>query len=125
MQSEPKITPSVVAAIPDVLKNQLLEMVENKVSQQRRSMLISSNGLSNRFIYTRWGIRPSQRRRNKNLFAKIREQSRILFRHLLEKQEIEVKCQSGTVRFGVYSFDEVRGNMILGFVQKDDDCPFM
>jgi len=28
------------------------------------------------------------------------------------------------IRFGVYKFDEVRGNLILGFVLNDDKSPF-
>ncbi len=29
-----------------------------------------------------------------------------------------------TIRFGVYKFDEVRGNMIFGFVFSDNESPF-
>lgn len=87
-------------------------------------MLISSNSLANRFIFTRWGIRASQRKRYKNLFSKIRQQCRTYFHHLLSTGQISCTNGTDTLRFGVYKFDEVRGNLILGFVHIDDESPF-
>ncbi|MGY5871645.1 MAG: hypothetical protein RTV72_05335 [Candidatus Thorarchaeota archaeon] len=125
MLSEPKITPSVIAAIPDVLKNHLLESIIKESEGNKRSMLISSNSLANKFIFTRWGIRPSQRKRNKNLFSKIRQQSRTLFQHLLSVGQITCTQGPDAFRFGVYLFDGVRGNLILGFIHLDDENPFV
>jgi len=118
---EPKITPSVLAAIPDVLKKYLHEVVMKQSTRKRKSMLISSNSLANRFTFTRWGIRASQRKRYKNLFSKIREQCRIYFHHLLSTGQVTSKQGKDTFRFGVYKFDVVRGNLILGFVFLDDE----
>jgi len=81
--TEPKITPSVLAAVPDVLKKYLHESMMKQSLRKRKSMLISSNSLANRFMFTRWGIRASQRKRYKNIFSKIREQCRTYFHHLL------------------------------------------
>ncbi len=124
MFTEPKITPSVLAAIPDVLKNHLHEVMMKQSTRKRRSLLISSNSLANRFIFTRWGIRASQRKRFKNLFSKIRGQCRTYFHHLLSTGQITSTNGKDTFRFGVYKFDEVRGNLILGFVHIDDESPF-
>ncbi len=124
MFTEPKITPSVLAAIPDVLKNHLHEVMMKQSTRKRRSLLISSNSLANRFIFTRWGIRASQRKRYKNLFSKIRQQCRTYFHHLLSTEQITSTNGTDTFRFGVYKFDEVRGNLILGFVHIDDESPF-
>ncbi len=87
-------------------------------------MLISSNSLANRFMFTRWGIRASQRKRYKNIFSKIREQCRIYFHHLLGTGQVSSTNGTDPIRFGVYKFDEVRGNLILGFVFIDDDSLF-
>ena len=122
--AEPKITPSVLAAVPDVLKKYLHEAVMKQPTRKRKSMLISSNSLANRFMFTRWGIRASQRKRYKNLFSKIREQCRTYFHHLLSTGQITCMHGKDTIRFGVYKFDEVRGNIILGFVLNDDKSPF-
>jgi len=100
---EPEATASVLDSIPDCLKDTLLKS-STPEGKGRKSVLISSNNLANRFILSRWGIRPSQRRRYKNLFASIRKHCRVLFNI------------SGKHLFGVYKFDEVRGNLILGFV---------
>jgi hypothetical protein len=110
---EPEVTPSILASIPECLRNALKEAVN---SRGRKSVLISSNSLTNRFIFSRWSIRPSQRRRYKNLFASVRKQSRIVFQHFLLRGRVEWNDESGRNVFGVYKFDEIRGNLILGFV---------
>jgi hypothetical protein len=113
MIKEPPITPSVLASIPDTLKESLVEVSRN--STGRNSILISSNSLANRFILARWGIRPSQRRRYKNLFATVRKQCRVIFQHYLLRGRVEWKDKEGSHLYGVYKFDELRGNLILGF----------
>ncbi|MFW9794877.1 MAG: hypothetical protein ACFFEE_11270 [Candidatus Thorarchaeota archaeon] len=115
---EPNATPSILASIPECLRDALKEAME---SRGRKSVLISSNSLSNRFIFSRWGIRPSQRRRYKNLFASVRKQSRIVFQHYLLRGRVEWTDESGRNVFGVYKFDEIRGNLILGFVVMTPD----
>ncbi len=122
--AEPKITPSVLAAVPDVLKSHLYEAVMKPSTRKRKSMLISSNSLANRFIFTRWGIRASQRKRYKNLFSKIRQQCRTYFHHLLSTGQITCTHGKDIFGFGVYKFDEVRGNLILGFVFINNESPF-
>jgi len=122
--TEPKITPSVLAAVPDVLKKYLHECMMKQSLRKRKSMLISSNSLANRFMFTRWGIRASQRKRYKNIFSKIREQCRTYFHHLLGTGQVTSTIGTDSFRFGVYKFDEVRGNLILGFVFADDDSLF-
>ncbi|MGY5881705.1 MAG: hypothetical protein RTV31_15745 [Candidatus Thorarchaeota archaeon] len=112
---EPEATASILASIPDCLKDTLLNS-STPEGKGRKSVLISSNNLANRFILSRWGIRPSQRRRYKNLFSSIRKHCRILFNHYLLRGRIEWIDISGKHLFGVYKFDEVRGNLILGFV---------
>ena len=115
MVKEPEVTAEILAKIPDCLKDTLLTSSPTQ-GNGRRSVLISSNNLANRFILSRWGIRPSQRRRFKNLFDTIRKHCRILFNHYLLRGRIEWIDISGKHLFGVYKFDEVRGNLILGFV---------
>ena len=110
---EPEATPSILASIPECLRNALKEAISTR---GRKSVLISSNSLTNRFIFDRWGIRPSQRRRYKNLFASVRKQSRVVFQHYLLRGRVEWIDDSGRNVFGVYKFDEIRGNLILGFV---------
>ena len=112
---EPKVTTSILANIPDCLHNMLQENVQ-RMKERRTSILISSNNLANRFILERWGIRSSQRRRYKNLFSTIRKQSRAIFRNYLARGNIVWKDQKDDYTFGVFQFDEVRGNLILGFV---------
>ena len=112
---EPTVTTSILANIPDCLHNMLQENVQ-RIKERRTSILISSNNLANRFILERWGIRSSQRRRYKNLFSAIRKQSRAIFRNYLTRGNIVWKDQNGDYTFGVFQFDEVRGNLILGFV---------
>jgi len=112
---EPKVTTSILASIPDCLHNMLQENAQ-RMKERRTSILVSSNNLANRFILERWGIRSSQRRRYKNLFSTIRKQSRAVFRNYLTRGNIVWKNQNGEFVFGVFKFDEVRGNLILGFV---------
>jgi hypothetical protein len=114
---DPKITESILARIPECLRKILQTSIE-KPQQRRKAILISSNSLANRFILERWGIRPSQRRRYRNLFATIRRQCRVVFQHYLARKRIEWKNESENFLFGIYKFDEIRGNLILGFVAK-------
>ncbi|MFW9794724.1 MAG: hypothetical protein ACFFEE_10505 [Candidatus Thorarchaeota archaeon] len=115
---EPEATPSILASIPECLRDALKEAMSTR---GRKSVLISSNSLTNRFIFSRWGIRPSQRRRYKNLFASVRKQSRVVFQHYLLRGRVEWTDESGRNIFGVYKFDEIRGNLILGFVVMTPD----
>ncbi len=112
---EPETTPSILANIPECLRNILREAKEAS-TKNKRATLISSNSLANRFILERWGIRPSQRRRFKNLFASVRKQCRTIFNHLLSRGRMEWNVGTTRYVFGVYKFDEIRGNLILGFV---------
>ena len=111
----PEVTPSILATIPECLRDALKEAISTK-GKGRKSILISSNSLTNRFIFFRWGIRPSQRRRYRNLFASVRKQSRIVFQHFLLRGRVDWNDGSGRHTFGIYKFDEIRGNLILGFV---------
>lgn len=119
---ETRATPSSMADLPTILKGLLTAAVSN--NQCRKSVLLSSNSLANRFILEKWGIRPSQRKRNKNLFSISRKHSRRLFRRLLNRGRLEWTACDGEMAFGVYKFDEIRGNLILGFVQLDPDLPW-
>lgn len=112
---DPEATPSDLDSLPDCLKNILLDSIKIE-KKGRKSILVSSNNLTNRFIFLKWGIRPSQRRRYRNLFASIRKHSRILFQHYLLRGKLEWIDSSGRHVLGIYKFDEVRGNLILGFV---------
>jgi hypothetical protein len=112
---EPEATPSILASIPECLRDALKEAINTR-GRGSKSVLVSSNSLTNRFIFSRWGIRPSQRRRYKNLFASVRKQSRVVFQHFLLRGRVEWTDDSGRHIFGVYKFDEIRGNLILGFV---------
>ena len=123
--SEPKVTPSVQAAIPDLLKSQLVESVLVKHERKKKSILLSSNSLANKFIFEKWGIRPSQRRRYKNLFSDVRKRCRNLFRFFLQKGQISTQKTGVEYVFGVFKFDDVRGNLILGFTHLDDDNVFV
>ncbi|MHA2202032.1 MAG: hypothetical protein ACXABN_19375, partial [Candidatus Thorarchaeota archaeon] len=94
----------------------------NKIERpKRKSVLISSNSLANRFILSRWGIRPSQRRRYKTLFATVRNECRVIFQHYLLKGRVEGTVESEKLLYGIYKFDEIRGNLILGFVAMTPD----
>jgi hypothetical protein len=122
--SEPKVTPSVQAAIPDLLKSQLIESVLGK-HERKKSILVSSNSLANKFIFERWGIRSSQRRKYRNLFSDVRKRCRTLFKFFLQKGQIATQQKGVAFAFGVFKFDEVRGNLILGFSHLDDDNVFV
>jgi len=115
---EPRATPSVLASIPDCLKSTLIDSADTEKGK-RRSVLVSSNSLANKFIFTRWGIRPSQRRRYRNLFTAIRKHCRVLFQHYLLRGRLQWNEASDEMIFGVYKYDEIRGNLILGFVHLD------
>jgi len=122
---EPKVTPSVQAAIPDVLKSQLVESVAGKNERKKKSILVSSNSLANKFIFERWGIRSSQRRKYRNLFSDVRKRCRNLFKFFLQKGQISTQQNGVEYTFGVFRFDEVRGNLILGFTLLDEDNVFL
>ncbi|MFW9788967.1 MAG: hypothetical protein ACFFE2_02440 [Candidatus Thorarchaeota archaeon] len=111
----PKVTPSILASIPDCLYSMLRENVQ-RTTERRTSILVSSNNLANRFILERWNIRSSQRRRYKILFSAIRKQCRALFRNFLARGKLDWNTQNKEYVFAVFKFDEVRGNLILGFV---------
>jgi hypothetical protein len=113
---EPKMTPSILATVPECLR-QTLERSVSSATDRRSSILISSNSLANRFILERWDIRPSQRRRFKNLFATIRKQCRDIFKHYLALGRIEWTRKEERYVFGIFKYDEIRGNLILGFVE--------
>ena len=116
----PELTPSIIATIPDLVKEILLVTKQHTPAR----ILLSSNGLANRFILTRWGIRPSQRRRNKNLFAQVRKECRRFFRFILSNERISCEKKGQSIDFGVFKFDEVRGNLILGFTAIEEH-PFL
>jgi hypothetical protein len=82
-------------------------------------VLISSNSLANKFIYLQWGIKPTQRRQYRNLFLAIRGHCRIIFQYYIKRGEVVSQKKGTDHKFGVYKFDEVRGNLILGFVHVD------
>ncbi|RLI56034.1 MAG: hypothetical protein DRP09_07745 [Candidatus Thorarchaeota archaeon] len=86
------------------------------MKSKRKSVLISSNSLANKFIFSRWGIRPSQRRRYRNLFTSVRKHCRVLFQHYLLRGRVQWTEGNEQRIFGVYKFDEIRGNLIVGFV---------
>ncbi len=123
--SEPKVTPSIQAAIPDMLKSQLVESVLVKHERKKKSILLSSNSLANKFIFERWGIRSSQRRKYRNLFSDVRKRCRNLFRFFLQKGQISTEKNGVAYAFGVFQFDDVRGNLILGFTHLGDDNVFV
>ena len=116
---EPRVTTSILANIPDCLHN-LLEENMQRAAEKRTTILVSSNNLANIFILERWGIRSSQRRRYKNLFGTIRKQCRAIFRNYLTRGKVTWKDNSGSFVFGVFKFDEVRGNLILGFASPNE-----
>ena len=122
IEAERRATPSAMADLPIILKGLLLGSVDS--AQRRKSVLLSSNSLANRFILEKWGIRPSQRRRNKNLFSISRKHARRLFRRLLNRGRFEWTTSGGEVAFGVYKYDEIRGNLILAFAKIDPESPW-
>lgn len=124
VSSEPILTPSILSNIPIVLKQILIETIQKQEGKKRKSTLISSNNLANRFIHLRWGIRPSQRRHYKNLFSAVREQCRTLFQYYVNQGKIIDNRPGAELRYHVYKFDEVRGNLILGFLYAEEDSVF-
>lgn len=106
------------ATISHCLKAKLKESIV-KSERGRQSTLISSNKLANRFILERWGIRPSQRRRYKNLFSSIRKQARLILRQYLDSGVLELRNNSDRHKFSIYQFDDIRGNLIIGFYKTD------
>ena len=114
---EPELTPSIIATILDIVKETLLDTKQHR--KTRGGILLSSNSVANRFIFTRWGIRPSQRRRYKNLFAQVRKECRRYFKYILNSGKITCERRGVGCSFGVFMFDEIRGNLILGFTRMD------
>ena len=122
MTLEPELTPSIKATIPDIVKDTLLDTKQQRKTRSR--ILLSSNSVANRFIFTRWGIRPSQRRRYKNLFAQVRKECRRYFKYILNGGSITCERRGVGSTFGVFMFDEVRGNLILGFT-RNEQIPYL
>jgi hypothetical protein len=117
---DPQVTPSVLADMPDCLRAIIEDTMNKKVrSGRHRAILVSSNSLANRFILAKWGIRPSQRKRYRNLFAAIRSHSRRYFLCCLTQKRVEWHDQHSATALGVYRFDDIRGNVILGFVEDE------
>jgi len=112
---EPKATPSVLGLVSEVLRNRL-EAFLNDSRKRKNTVMLSSNGLANRIIIERWGIRPSQRKQYSNLFSDVRRHCRKYFRHLAAGRRFCWRSSSGSYTMGVFKFDEVRGNLILRFV---------
>jgi hypothetical protein len=125
LSSEPVLSPRIVSNIPSLLKATLREAFCGDCRKGRRSVLISSNSLANKFIHLQWGIRPSQRRQFRNLFLAVREQCRTIFQYYIKREELFIQEQGREQRCRVYKFDEVRGNLILGFVYIDTNLPFI
>jgi len=125
VSDEPTFTPSIKSSIAVLLEETILENFEKQEGRGRRSVLISSNGLANRFVHLHWGIRPSQRRQYRNLFSEVRDQCRNLFRYYVKEGEVVSQKKGTDYRYGVYKFDEVRGNLILGIVYVDANSPFL
>ncbi len=113
---EPEVTPSILANIPDTLRTVLSDSFQSD-TRNRKSVLISSNSLANRFILNRWGIRPSQRRRYKNLYSSVRKNCRDVFQNYLSRGRVDWDSGVENLVFGVFKFDDIRGNLILGFVE--------
>lgn len=114
LKKEPIPTPSQLAGTIDCLREVLAENIV--VSQtEPRSTLVSSNALANRFIMNHWDIRPSQRKRYKNLFLAVRRRTRRLFEGLLAKERIELEAEDTINTILIHKFDDVRGNIILAF----------
>ncbi|MGY5851936.1 MAG: hypothetical protein RTU92_00045 [Candidatus Thorarchaeota archaeon] len=111
MSSDYRITPSVLAAIPETLR----VLLESNVGR-KKSILISSNSLANRFIMNRWEIKPSQRKRNSQLFYEVRQQCRLIFKHFLARGQIEWQRDGKKYVFGVFNYDGIKGNKVLGCV---------
>ncbi len=111
----PEVTPSVLGSIPDVLRTVVADTVNHP--DRKSATLVSSNSIANRCILDRWGIRPSQRNRFKQLFSLIRKHTRKVFEHYLARGWIELKLGSQSVNYRIIKFDEARGNLILKFIE--------
>ena len=122
---EPTLTPNGKSSVSVLLKEIILENCSRQEGRGRGSVLISSNSLANRIVYLNWGIRSSQRRQYRNLFSEVREQCRNLFRYYVNQGEVVGEKEGTEYRYGVYKFDEVRGNLILGIVFVDAGSPFL
>jgi len=109
----PALTPSILSDIPSLLRKMLVEASTG--NGKGGPILVSSNRLANRFIFERWGIRPSQRKRYKTLFSDLRRHCRILFQYLLKHERFEWKSGSENHSFGTFKYDLIRGNLILSF----------
>ncbi len=114
---------SVLAQIPETLKQMLFEMTRHG-NESKRTLLVSSNALANKFILTHWGLRPAQRRYHRHLFIAIRRHCRKLFQHYLSRGYVTFELDGLKLHWGVFLYDRVRGNLILGFVHVPDDDPF-
>lgn len=125
LSREVVVTPSIVASIPDILKRTLIENISEEKKLRHKNILVSSNSLANRFIFERWKIRSSQRRYYKNLFSDIRNHCRRVFRYYERKGVIKSQLETNLQRFSVHRFDEIRGNIILGFLPIDNDQPII
>jgi hypothetical protein len=123
--SEPALTLSKIADISIVLKQTLSEMIQKQEGKKRKSTLVSSNSLANRFIRLQWEIRPSQRRQYRNLFSTVRGQCRTLFQYYIRQGEIIDRRPDAEYRYHIYRFDEIRGNLILGFVYAEEESAFL
>ncbi|MDH4213167.1 MAG: hypothetical protein OEV85_04540 [Candidatus Thorarchaeota archaeon] len=119
MSTEPSLTPSSISSIPSHLKMTLLEILSRYEGKGRKGILISSNSLANKFIHLQWNIRPTQRRQYRNLFLAVREECRSIFQYYINNREVIYQEHGTDYKFRVYKFDEVRGNLILGFVYID------
>ncbi|MFX1368612.1 MAG: hypothetical protein ACFFAY_08455 [Promethearchaeota archaeon] len=106
----PILTSSVLADLPKLLREILID-----ASAEADSILVSSNRLANRFVFERWGIRPSQRKRYKELFSDLTRHCRILFQYLLKQGRIEWEAESEWHSFNAFKYDLIRGNLILNF----------
>jgi hypothetical protein len=116
----PELLPSMLASIPDVLRSRLRDAIASS-EENRTSTLISSNTIANRFIYERWGIRASQKWKYRNLFSQVRKHCRNVFKNYLRRGWMEINTDSEKHTFGVYEFDDKRGNLVLGFVRVTPD----
>jgi hypothetical protein len=111
---EPEVSESILAKIPGCLRR-ILQSSSGKHKHKKKAILISSHSLGNRFIIQHWGIRPSQRKRYHALFSTIRNECYNIFQHYLERGSIIWKADGNRYVFGIYKFEEERGNLILGF----------
>jgi hypothetical protein len=110
---EPQTTPSILGGVPDLLRATLMECI----ACGNKRLLLSSNSLANKFIFEKWGIRPTQRKRYRNLFSSVRRHCRTLFRYYVHLGRIAWTDNGEQFIFGVYEYDSIRGNLVLSFVK--------